>query len=146
MRRFVLPALLPAVLALQVFVYAQSQLSIRAGSTEPVAGWERMQFGKRAVWVSPVVSLTSNDIAAAQQTTADGRTAVGISLNDAGARKMRELSLAQKDKLIVILLDREVIFAPLVRSEIGSRALITGPAPSGLSATVVQRILSSVQR
>jgi preprotein translocase subunit SecD len=59
---------------------------------------------------------------------------------------MRDLSLAQMDKLVAMLLDGKVIFAPLIRSEISKEAQITGNDPSGLSASVVDRIVASVNR
>jgi preprotein translocase subunit SecD len=126
---------------------AQAQFSIRAASTEPVNGWDRKELGNRVIWVSPTANLTSEDIANAGQTTdANGHRAVGVSFNDAGAKKIRALSIAQRDKLIAVVLDGDVIFAPVVRSEIGNQALITGNGPNGLTAAVVDRLLKSVNR
>jgi preprotein translocase subunit SecD len=66
--------------------------------------------------------------------------------NDAGTKKMTDLSHAQLNKLIAMVLDGKVIFAPKVRAEIGSQALITGKAPSGRPVEVAQRIVDSVNR
>ena len=123
------------------------QFSIRAASSEPVAGWDRMELENRAVWVSPTVSLTSADIARAEPiTTADGKKAIGIEFTDAGADKMRRLSAAQMDKLIAMVLDGKLIWAPRIRSEIGKQGMITGNGPNGLDDETIQRILSSVKR
>jgi hypothetical protein len=125
---------------------AQAQFTIHAASDQPVAGWDRMQADDHTVWVSPTISLTSADILRAESTTdANGRRAVGVVFNEAGAKKMSELSTAQLNKLIAMVLDGKVIFAPKVRGAIVKEALITGPASSGLAAEVVQRIVDSVR-
>jgi preprotein translocase subunit SecD len=126
---------------------AQAQFSIRAASDQPVAGWDRMEFDNKAVWVSPTISLSPEDIMRAEPARGpDGRMAVRVAFTESGARKMRDLSLAQMDKLVAMLLDGKVIFAPLIRSEISKEAQITGNDPSGLSASVVARIVASVNR
>jgi len=134
-----------AIVAILLAGMAQTpQFSIRAASAEPVDGWNRMELDGRAVWVSPTVSLTSADIAKAEPiTTPDGKKAISIELNDAGADKMRRLSVAQMDKLIAMVLDGKLIFAPRVRSELSKQAMITG---NGLDDETIQRILSSVKR
>jgi preprotein translocase subunit SecD len=60
-------------------------------------------------------------------------------------RYTQAISTAQLNKLIAMVLDDKVIFAPKVRAGIGKEALITGPAPTGLLAEVVQRIVDSVK-
>jgi preprotein translocase subunit SecD len=123
------------------------QFSIRAASSEPVAGWDRMQLDDRVVWVSPTASLTAADIAKAEPTAKpDGKKAIGVEFTDAGADKMRRLSAAQIDKLIAMVLDGKLIWAPRVRSEIGKQGMITGNGPNGLDDETIQRILSSVKR
>src|SRR5215510_14885230 len=80
---------------------AQGQFSIRAASADPVAGWQRMAFDGRAVWVAPTVSVTADDIEQADPITDPVfNRAVAIQFTEAGAEKMRKLSLAQMDKLI----------------------------------------------
>jgi preprotein translocase subunit SecD len=123
------------------------QFSIRAASSEPVAGWDRMELETRVVWVSPTVSLTSADIAKAEPITmTDGKKAIAVEFTDEGAGKMRRLSATQMDKLIAMVLDGKLIWAPLVRSEIGKQGMITGNGPNGLDDETIQRILSSVKR
>jgi len=135
------------IMALFLFLLqAQAQLTIHAASDQPVAGWQRMDYNNHAVWVSPTASLTSADILRAEPSTRDGARAVGVIFNDSGARKMTDLSHEQINKHIAMVLDGKVIFAPKVRAEIGSQALITGRGPNGLPAEVAQRIVQSVNR
>jgi preprotein translocase subunit SecD len=126
---------------------AQTQFTIRAASDQAVPGWDRMEYNDHAVWVSPTISLTSADILRVEPSRGpDGRAAVGVIFTDAGAQKMRDLSSAQMNALIAIVLDGKVIFAPKVRGPMDKEAMITGNTPSGLSADVAQRIVDSMNR
>jgi preprotein translocase subunit SecD len=126
---------------------AQTQFTIRAASDQAVPGWDQMEYDNHAVWVSPTISLTSADILRAEPTRgSDGRTAVGVILTDAGAQKMHDLSSAQLNSLIAMVLDGKVIFAPKVRGQMDKEALITGNTPAGVPADVAQRIVDSVNR
>lgn len=126
---------------------AEAQFSIRAASSEAVPGWDRMDYEGQAVWVSPTASLTSLDVERAEESNIPGAgTAIKVYFSDAGAQKMRALSIVQKERLIAMVLDGKVIFAPRVRAEIGKDATITGPAPSGISPNNVQRILAGLRR
>ena len=126
---------------------AHAQFSIRAASDQAVAGWNRVDYNGKTVWVSPTVSLASGDVLRVEPTRGpDGRMAVGLVFTDEGARKMQDLSVAQLNKLIAFVLDDSVVFAPLVRAQIGKEAQITGNSPSGLTQSVVDRIVASVNR
>ncbi len=127
---------------------AQAQFSVRAAAAEPVSGWQRMESpdADRTVWVAPTPSLTSDDVERAQSSTGpDGGPAVAIRFTEAGSEKMRELSAAQVGRPIAMVLDGELIWAPVVRTVISAEALLTG-GPNGLSADQVQRILASVNQ
>ena len=129
------------------FAQAQTQFSIRAASDESVPGWNPMQLENRTIWVSPTISLTPADILrATPEKGGDGRTSVGIVFNETGTRKIKDLSVAQLNKRIAFVLDGTLIFAPTVRSEIGGAAQITGNGPNGVAASVVDRIVSSVNK
>ena len=137
-------------LALIVFglsLRAEAQFSIRAASSEAVPGWDRMDFDGQSVWVSPNVSLTSLDIERAEESTVPGSgLVVRVYFSDAGAQKMRALSAVQKEKLIAMILDGKVIFAPRVRAEINNSAVITGKGPAGLAPDDAQRIVAGLRR
>jgi preprotein translocase subunit SecD len=138
------------LLALFAFMLqGEAQLAIRAASAVPVPGWTRMTApeGNRSIWVAPTTSLAGADIESAQSyKTADGRTAVGVVFTEAGARKMRDLSAAQLNKLIALIVDGKLIWVPSVRAEISKEAAITGNTPSGVPPEIVSRILASVGR
>jgi preprotein translocase subunit SecD len=134
------------VLMFAGIVQAQTQLSIRAASAGPVQGWQRMQFenSDRVVWVAPTAAVTATDIERVQpETTPDGRTRIAVVFTDAGAQKIRDLSIAQRNRLIALVVDDRVIWAPTVKSEIGKESVLTGNGPNGLTREEIERIMAS---
>ena len=126
-------------------VQAQSRLSIRAASAEQVQGWAQMELDGKSVWVAPTASLTASDIARAQAITRpDGKRAISMELTDSGSEKMRALSKSQMDKLVAMVFEDKLIWAPRVRSEIGKQLVLTGNSPNGLSDSDIQRILANI--
>jgi preprotein translocase subunit SecD len=150
MNRRVLFTACVATILFAVALQAQGQFGIHAASAEPVAGWQKMESGNRSVWVNPTPGLVSSDVERAlPQRGTDGNNSVTVVFTEAGAKKMRELSAAQANKLVAMILDGKVIFAPSVRGAFPGPdrlVLITGNGPTGLSVEQVQRILVSVNR
>ena len=66
-------------------------------------------------------------------------------MTDDGAKKMSALSAEQANKPIALLLDGEVIWAPMVRGSIGKEALLTG-GPGGLTKAQIDRLLASFKK
>ena len=129
---------------------AQGQFGIHAASAEAVSGWQKMESEDRSVWVNPTATLVSADIERALPVRdPTGHNSVTVVFTEAGAKKMRELSAAQMNKLVAMILDGKVIFAPLIRGAFPGPdrlAQITGNGPTGLTVEQVQRILVSVNR
>ena len=140
-RSVVIYALIALFLA-GVFLQAQGALEIRAASNTAVAGWQEMSLpGGGTVWVSTTNALTSADIARVQpRTDANGQQTVGMVFTAEGARKMAQLSAAQANKPIALLLDGKVVWAPVVRSSIEKEATLSGVTPE-----VVRRVLASLK-
>jgi len=114
-------ACLFVILFAGISLQAQSRLSLRAASVEPVDGWQTMRVehcqGERCtVWVSPTAALTENDIENAQPEirAADGSRVINTVLTDEGASKMHDLTTAQLNKYIALVVDDKVIWAPRV--------------------------------
>jgi preprotein translocase subunit SecD len=125
------------------FLSAQDALEIRAASHTAVAGWQQMSTpGGAAVWVSTTAALTTADIARAEpRTDANGQRTVGMVFTADGARKMAQLSAAQTNRHIALLLDGKVVWVPIVRSTIEKEAVLSGVTPE-----VVQRVLTSLKQ
>src|SRR5438552_14102236 len=108
-----------AVILFGGVLQAQAQFSINAAAEDAVPGWQKMEIEGRSVWVNPTPALTAADIQGAEP-AADRNYGqfVAVTFTDAGAQKMRDLSTAQMNKLIAMVLDGKVMMAPKVRSVI----------------------------
>ena len=136
-----------AAILFGIAVQAQAQFTMNAASDEAVPGWQKMEIEGRSVWVNPTPALTSADIQGAEPATdRNYGQFVKVIFTEAGARKMRELTTAQMNKLIAMMLDGKPISAPKVRSVISNDGIITGKPPAGLTTDEVRRILTSVNR
>ena len=124
----------------------QTPVEIHAAASSAVSGWAQMKSpGGDPLWVAPDIRLTSADIERAEaRQLADG-PAVAIVLTTDGARKMAALSNAQMNKPIALLLDGQVIWAPVVRSTVEKEAVMTG-GPGGLTQAQIQRLLTSLKK
>ena len=125
----------------------QNPVEIRAAATSAVSGWQQMSApGGQPIWVAPEVRLTSRDIARAEaRTDPDAGPSVAIVLTDEGAGKMSSLSAAQANKPIALLLDGQVIWAPVVKGAIGKEVRLTG-GDGGLTKAQIDRLIASFKR
>ena len=125
----------------------QNPVEIRAAASSAVSGWQQMSSPNgESIWVAPEVRLTSADIARAEaRHDADAGPSVAMLLTDEGARKMSELSAAQANKPIALLLDGKVIWAPVVKGSIGKEVRLTG-GNGGLTKAQIDRLIASFKR
>ena len=140
-RSVVIYALITVFLA-GVFIMAQGSLEIRAASYTAVAGWQQMSTPSgETVWVPTTAALTAADIARGEpRTEPNGQRTVGVVFTADGARKMAQLSAAQTNRPIALLLDGKVVWAPIVRGTIEKEAVLSGVTPD-----IVQRVLTSLK-
>ena len=132
------------VMLLAGVLNGQSSVEIHAASSSAVAGWAQMAGPSGdALWVAPEVRLTSADIERAEAaTSADAGPGINVVLTDEGAKKMAELSSAQSNKPIALILDGQIIWAPIVRGSIGKQIRLSG-GDGGLTQAQIQRLLAS---
>ena len=144
-RAFVIVGVIVTLLA--GILNGQTPVEIRAASSTAVSGWRQMSSpGGTPLWVAPTVQLTSADIARAEaRTDPDAGPSVAILLTDEGARKMSALSATQAEKPIALLLDGQVIWAPIVRGSIGKEVRLTG-GNGGLTQAQIDRLLASFKK
>jgi preprotein translocase subunit SecD len=129
---------------------AQAQFSIRAASATPIEGWQRMpvEHMGRVVWVSPTAAIVASDIEKAQPeiNPVYGAKRIAVVFTDAGAKKFSELTTAQLNKLIAMVVDGKVIWAPHVNQpQEGKQGILTGSLPTGLAQEEVDRILAMLR-
>lgn len=136
-----------AVILFGIASQAQAQLTMNAASDDAVPGWQRMEIEGRSVWVNPTPALTAADIQGAEPATdRNYGQFVKVVFTEEGGKKMRDLTTAQMNKLIAIVLDGKIVNAPKVRSVISNDGIITGKPPAGLTTDEVRRILTSVNQ
>lgn len=110
-------------------VRAAVRFEVRLAETEPVPGLIVARSGhtERVLYLHPEQIVTNDDIAQSW-VMPDGPDHFGISvvfLPD-GARRMQQATASHIGRPVAILIDGEVVTAPVVRSPIGSSAVITG--------------------
>jgi preprotein translocase subunit SecD len=103
------------------------------------------------VWLSPIEAVTAADIekAAPDHTSAEGQTRVAVVFTDAGAKHFADLTTAQLQKPMAMILDGKVIWAPMVMAEfhadVGKEGILAGSGPQGLTQQEVERIIALVK-
>jgi preprotein translocase subunit SecD len=144
-KSFVLVGMIVTLLA--GILNGQSGVEIRAAASTAVSGWKQMASPSGdPLWVAPEVKLTSADIARAEaRNDPQAGPSISMVLTDEGAKKMAALSAAQSNKPIALLLDGEVIWAPMVRGSIGKEVRLTG-GDGGLTQQQIDRLLASFKK
>jgi preprotein translocase subunit SecD len=105
---------------------------------------EQKLFGRCVYfWISSTVAVTATDIQDAHpEVRSDGDMVIDVVFTDAGAQKMHDLTVAQKGKLISLVVDGKVICAPYVQAAAGKQSVLTGSGPHGLNQEDVERIMA----
>ena len=137
-------ALLPLLL-LTGACASRPQLEMSAAALAPVPGWKEMtpRAGGASVWVSPGVVITSADVERASRGLAEGHPALQLTLTPAGATKLAALSEKQLGQPLAMLVDGELVWAPLIRSKLGGDVTIAA-AGAGLSEKDVDRLVEGL--
>jgi len=137
-RRFLLSAaaLIAAVLVIGLLVdsnratvQAAVRFEVRLAETQPVPGLivARVVDSGRTIYLHPEMVVTNDDIAQSW-VVQDGpdRFGIAVELLEAGAQRMRQASAAHLGRPVAILIDGEVVAAPVVRAVISNSAMISG--------------------
>jgi preprotein translocase subunit SecD len=117
----------------------------RLADESPASGLReaRVAGSDRTVYLHKEVIVTNADIAAARVIPGRGPAeySVGIEFKASGAEKMRAATGNHIGKLLAILLDGQVVMAPVLRSPIGASARITG----NFTRPQAERIVNGIQ-
>ena len=88
---------------------------------------ETVSSTRQKVYLHPEALLTEKDVAEANVTQTDkGEPAISVIFTREGGKKMATLTEANQGKRLAIVVDGKVINAPVIRSKIVDRAVITG--------------------
>ena len=80
------------------------------------------------IYLHKNTELTNRDIAEAivQLDSVYGQTAISVTFNEAGSKKMFKLTGEHQGKLLAILIDGKVVCAPTIQSPLKTGAIISG--------------------
>jgi len=124
---------------------AAIRFEVRLAEDRPASGLReaKVSGSHRSVYLHDEVIVTNSDIAAARVIQGGGPSQYGVSIefNAAGAEKMRAATGNHIGKPVAILLDGQVIVAPVVRTSIGASAEITG----NFTRTRAERIVRGIE-
>jgi hypothetical protein len=111
-------------------VYAAVRFEVRLAETQPGAGLTeaRMSGSDRPIYLHDEVVVTNADIEHCRAVSGSdpSRYNIGVEFNAAGAEKMRVATLAHEGRPMAILIDGEVVMAPVIRSPVSRSAVING--------------------
>jgi hypothetical protein len=122
---------------------AAVRFEVRLGEEKPLPGLVVARVGGsgRLIYLHPEMIVTNDDIAHSW-VTEDGpdRFSVFVELLEPGAQRMRQATAGHIGKPVAILIDGEVVMAPVVRSAIGNSAVISG----GYTRVEAERIAEGI--
>ena len=127
---------------------SEPRVELRPASFEASESAEAMMppGTQRLVYVSSEALITEADFTAARVTDDnDGRRAVALTLSDEAGDRFFKYTSDHTRQPIAILIDGEIISAPVVMSAMRSQAMITG-GRDGLTEAQAERIVSAVRR
>jgi len=109
---------------------AAVRFEVRLAEVAPAAGLQEARVSKSetAVYLHREIVVTNSDIAKSNLLPADARShfGIGVQFNAAGAQRMRRATANHVGRPMAILIDGDVIAAPVIRTPISASAAITG--------------------
>lgn len=125
-------------------MYAAVRFEVRLAETQPAAGLSaaRVSGSDRVVYLHDEAVVTNADIERCSAISGSGasRYNIGVEFNAAGAEKMRLATIAHEGRPMALLLDGEVVMAPVIRSPIARSAVISGD----YSKAEAERIINGI--
>lgn len=111
-------------------VQAAVRFEVRLADTQPASGLREMQIkgSERRVYVDQEDVVTNEDILDSRvvQRPDGSGFEIAVTFNAKGAVKMQQATAAHIGRPLAILIDDEVVAAPIVRAPISDKALISG--------------------
>jgi len=111
-------------------LHAAVRFEVRLAEDHQTAGLQeaRVSGSDRVVYLHPEIIVTNSDIAQSRVVQGDNPSRFGVSVefNAAGARKMRQATANHVGRPAAILIDGDVVTAPVLRSPISTSAVISG--------------------
>jgi preprotein translocase subunit SecD len=105
------------------------KVELRRAESKPADGLTEAKIAgtDQKVYLHKEAEITNEDIAEAKVITDERKDpAIEITFTKEGQKKMAKMTKDHKDKPLAILVDGKVVSAPIVKSEVSEKALITG--------------------
>lgn len=123
---------------------AAVRFEVRLAEAAPAAGLQeaRVSGSESVVYLHQEVVVSNGDIAQSRVLQGNGpsRFGVAVEFNTAGAQKMRDATASHIGKPIAIIIDGEVIAAPVLRGPISTSAVISGDYTQAEAERIVNGI------
>jgi len=117
------------------------EVRLAEDKTAPGLREVKVSGSDRSVYLHDEVVVSNSDIAAARLVQGSPtQYSVGIEFNASGAEKMRVATAGHIGRPVAILLDGQVVMAPVVRAALGASAVITG----NFTRTQAERIVKGI--
>jgi hypothetical protein len=124
---------------------AAIRFEVRLAEDRPATGLREVKVPEsgRSIYLHDEVIVTNSDIATARVAPGPrpSEYIVAIEFNSSGAEKMRAATTSHIGKPIAILLDGQVVMAPVLRTLISASARITG----NFTRTQAERIVKGIE-
>jgi hypothetical protein len=127
-------------------VEAAVRFEVRLAEDKPAPGLReaKVQDTGRSIYLHPDVVVSNGDIAEARIVPISAsQYNVRVTLTKTGADKMHVATSGHIGRLVAILLDGQVVMAPVIRSSIDDSAVITGNLTKAQAETIVKGITRS---
>jgi hypothetical protein len=123
---------------------AAVRFEVRLAEDRPGAGLReaRIAGSERVIYLHDEIIVTNSDIAQSRVVDGNGpaRFGVGVEFNASGAQKMRQATAGHVGKPVAILIDGDVVTAPVLRSPISTSAVISGDYTKAEAERIVNGI------
>ena len=123
---------------------AQIRFEVRLAEDQQTPGLTEAQIAgsERVVYLHEESIVTNEDIAQSSVIQGDGpsRFSVTVQFSAAGAQRMREATASHIGRPMALLIDGDVVLAPVVRSVISDSAMITGDYTQAEAERIVNGI------
>ena len=125
---------------------ASSPVEIRAADNREHSDWQRLDYhvGGLDTWVSPDATVVRDDIVSARRSVDDfGQPIVILQFDQKASKKMDELSIRRMSQPIAILVDGEIIAAPILIKPV-SETLVVNFGKTSNARTSADRLADAV--
>ncbi len=123
---------------------AQIRFEVRLAEDQRAPGLReaRIADSDRVVYLHEETIVTNDDIAQSSVIQGDrpSRFSVAVQFNAAGAQRMREATASHIGRPMALLIDGDVVLAPVVRSVVSDSAMITGDYTQAAAERIVNGI------